>query len=269
MGFKLKHWLLIGVSIALFILIYFLPKTTEKGSEGQPTAATDHGDHIKPYIDSVVAALPEQDKQILKEKEQYFKVSADSIASFWNKRRFPGVAGYYLADFSKDHSSKANWLLTGNSFYMATRLMTTEDLRHHFYEEAIKAYEKALEEDPEDLEVKTRLGVCYVEGTGEPMKGISFLREVVAKDSANTEAQLNLALFAIQSGQYDKAATRLEGLAAMKPEFAEVYLYLGQTYAAMNDKDKAIKALTRFSEMTDDALVRSEVEKYIKELKNS
>lgn len=269
MGLTKKHWLLIGGSIALFILIYLAPKTTVKEKGEVKTAAGAHEDHIKPYIDSVIAALPDKDKVLLKEKEQYFRISADSIAAFWNKRSLPAVAGYYLADFSKDHNSKANWSLTGNSYFMATRFAANEDLRHHFYEEAIEAYQKALELDPNDLDIKTRLGVSYVEGTGEPMKGITYLREVVSKDSTNTEAQLNLALFAIQSGQYDKAAARLEKLAAMKPEFAEVYLYLGQTYAAMNDKDKAIEALSKFSSMTNDPLVRSEVEKYIKELKNS
>lgn len=269
MDFKLKHWLLIGGSIALFFLIYFLPKTTGEGSRKVDTAAKAHEDHIKPYVDSIIAALPDNDKLVLEQKKADFAASADSIAAFWNKRSYPAVAGYFLSDFSEKNPSKANWTLAGNSFFLATRLPASEDLRHHFYEEAIHAYQNALEKDSSDLEIKTRLGVCYVEGTGEPMKGIGLLREVVAKDSANTEAQLNLALFAIQSGQYDKAATRLEGLARMKPDFAEVYLYLGQTYAAMNDKDKAIEALTKFSGMTDDALVRSEVEKYIKELKNS
>jgi tetratricopeptide (TPR) repeat protein len=266
MRFTYKHWLLIGGSIALLILIYLAPKT-KVGGAPQVAEATVSEDHLKPYIDSVMSSLSAEDKALFRSNERYFKVSADSITSFWNSRRHPELAGYYMSVFSKEHDSKENWMKTGNSFFLATRMDLPE--RGHFYEQAIIAYEKALEKDPNDLDIKTRLGVCYVEGTDQPMRGIGLLRDVVTKDSTKTEAQINLALFAIQSGQYDKAINRLERLAKMKPDFAEAYLYLGQTYATMGEKDKAVKALSRFSDMTNDSLVRSEVEKYIYQLKNS
>ena len=81
------------------------------------------------------------------------------------------------------------------------------------------------------------------------MKGIMLLREVVSKDSTHINAQLNLGLFAVQSGQYDKAIERFERILQMKPEFTEAYLYLGQTYASMGKKDKAIEALEKFKKL--------------------
>lgn len=253
-------------SIVLFTAIWFLPET-KVDKAAAPQASEHQHTGIKDYVDSVRNSFTGQEKIDLADFEKH-SGNPDSISSFWNRRGYPAIAGYYLQELSEKQPEKETFIKAGNSFFLATR-MNSGDLKHELYENAINSYEKALEKDPADLEVKTRLGVCYVEGTGEPMKGITHLLDVVAKDSTKVEAQMNLALFAIQSGQYDKAIARFNRITAMKPDFAEPYLYLGQTYATMGEKAKAAAALQQFSDMTDDSLTKAEVEKYIRELKNS
>jgi cytochrome c-type biogenesis protein CcmH/NrfG len=77
---------------------------------------------------------------------------------------------------------------------------------------------------PANLEAKTGLGVAYVNGGGMPMQGISLLLDVVKQDPTNHEAILNLGMFAMRSGQYDKAVLRFKTLIAQKEEIEPYFL---------------------------------------------
>ena len=66
---------------------------------------------------------------------------------------------------------------------------------------------KVLAINPDNLDAKTDLGICYAEGTTTPMQGIMLLREVVEKNPG-ANAQFNLGILSVRSGQYDKALER-------------------------------------------------------------
>jgi cytochrome c-type biogenesis protein CcmH/NrfG len=138
-----------------------------------------------------------------------------------------------------------------------------------FISEAISCYEQSLLLDSTNLSVKVNLATCFVEGTSEPMKGIMMLREVLARDSTNIEAHVSLGIFAIQSGQFDKAVDRFKKVLILKPDYIEAYIYLGQAYASMGKKDKAVEALETYKNLNKDETINTEINNYINGLKNS
>ena len=70
------------------------------------------------------------------------------------------------------------------------------------------SFKNSLALDSSLTDAKTGLGVTIVNGAGAPMEGIALLMDVVKKDPKNLKANMNLGLFAIKSGQFDKAITR-------------------------------------------------------------
>jgi len=62
----------------------------------------------------------------------------------------------------------------------------------------------------------------------DPMKGILMLREMVEKDSTNTEAQMYLGIYSLQTGQTDKARERFEAVLRVDSLNAEAHWQLGQ-----------------------------------------
>lgn len=73
-----------------------------------------------------------------------------------------------------------------------------------------------------------------------PMQGIMMLREIVAKDSSNVEAHYWLGVFAVQSGQYDKAILRFEKVIKLDPDYLNAYMDLGAVYKELGEKSKAL-----------------------------
>ena len=65
-------------------------------------------------------------------------------------------------------------------------------------ESAIASYKKVLEINPKNLDAQTDLGVCYAEGTGNPMQGILMLREVVKENPEHESAQFNLGILSVK-----------------------------------------------------------------------
>jgi tetratricopeptide (TPR) repeat protein len=78
-----------------------------------------------------------------------------------------------------------------------------------------------------------------------PMEGIAILRDLVAKDSTNIEAQYWLGVFAVKSGQYDKAIKRFNTVLTLDPEYLAATIDLGGVYLEMDSLDTALSYFKR------------------------
>lgn len=258
-------------AIALLVLLLLARKTG--GPESNKKSENEGHQHpefsMQVYIDSVIKSL-DQSKQdlIAKLSKDSTASSIDSLSEVWQGLNHYVIYAFYQNKLAEFKNTAESWSKTGEAYYKASHFAKSAQ-QHFCSDQAILAYQKSLTLDSTNLNVKVKLGVCYVENSGEPMKGIMLLREVASKDSNNVEAQLNLGMFAVQSGQMEKAIERFKKVIHIKPDFALAYLYIGQTYANLGMKKEAIKSLEKFRELSNDELIRSEVASYINQLKNS
>jgi tetratricopeptide (TPR) repeat protein len=147
------------------------------------------------------------------------------------------------------------------------RFQEHEDHLPAIYESAIRCFKKALELEPDNLDAKTGLGISMVDGTNDPMAGITILREVEAADSTHINVQLALADFAVRSEQYDKAIERYTRVLRMKPEYYAIHLSLAELYDQKHDTANVILHLEAYSSVTDDPVMKAEIDKAIESLK--
>jgi tetratricopeptide (TPR) repeat protein len=130
-------------------------------------------------------------------------------------------------------------------------------------------FERSLEINPVNDSAKVGLGACYLFGgiSDMPMEGISKIREVVAKDSTNTYAQMMLAKGSLISGQYDKAASRLELVNKLAPGDVEATLMLADVYERLANKPQAIIWYQKSLALAKNKELKEAVQKRIEELK--
>lgn len=272
--FKTQHWIAIGLTLTLTVLLYFAPKKgEEKPTEMQSKPGFVEVD-VTHYFDSVYAALPAklqaqvlQQKELIKTSKEVAQRSLayDSLAAIWKGQKDPFMMAMTMYSKSEDVKTLDVYKQAGKDCYMTSRFVEPR-LQQHLLNKAIACFAKALEAEPNNLDTKTDLGVCYVENGQDPMKGIGLLREVVSTDSTNLKAQTSLGMFAIQSGQNDKAVKRFTSITKMYPENAEAYLFLAQSYANLGQKDKAVESLKIFKSKNTDKTIDSEIDSYIKSL---
>jgi tetratricopeptide (TPR) repeat protein len=189
------------------------------------------------------------------------------LAARWDDVNQPAPAAFYYQAVARKDNSFDAWLNSGNRFNDAFKITQDTAVTPAFITGAVEAFTNALKLKPQSLEGKTGLGVAYVNGGASPMQGIALLREVIAQDPTNISANLNLGLFSMKSGQFDKAVQRFKTVIAKKPDF-ESYFYLAETYKQLGQKPEAIAAYQKCKEMMPDPVFGQRIDQYIKELKN-
>ncbi|MGF7041176.1 tetratricopeptide repeat protein [Mucilaginibacter lappiensis] len=189
------------------------------------------------------------------------------LASQWDDVNQPAPAAFYYQALARKENKLEDWLNAGNRFNDAYKLTQDTLTQPAFVTNAVEAFQSALKLKPESLEGKTGLGVAYVNGGASPMQGIALLLEVVKKEPNNWNANLNLGMFAMKSGQYEKAVGRFKTLIAQKQELEPTF-YLAESYKQLGMKKEAIDAYQKCKEMMPDPVFGQRIDEYIKELKN-
>jgi len=188
------------------------------------------------------------------------------LAASWDDVNQPAPAAFYYQEVARKDNKLDSWLKAGNRFNEAYKLTQDTSAQPVFTLNAVEAFENALKLKPNSLEAKTGLGVAYVNGGATPMQGIGLLREVVAQEPDNLNANLNLGLFSMKSGQFEKAVDRFKTVLKQKPDF-ETYFYLAESYKQLGRKNEAIAAYQQCKELVADPVFGQRIDEYIKELK--
>lgn len=271
--FTLSQILVAAGFLCILIALLFANKKSSKKPETAQKSENHQHNHFDFWVlsDSINASLDKNVQVFVKEQSVLAQngnlTSIDTLVKIYGLNKHPILASLWKEKRAEKTNSSKDWAETGTRFYVSSQFYP--NYRNDLMDKAIHSLEKALEIEPANIDAKIKLGVCFVESTQEPMKGITLLREVLQVDSNNIDAHLNLGLFAIQSGQYDKAIERFNKILLINPEYIEAYIYLGQTFANKGDKKKAIEILEKYKRLNKDELINEQVNKYINELKTS
>lgn len=265
---------LVAGSLVLLVLLMFANTTPPAKKPEAVEAQAKTGKQMPAQAEAAISSLsPDQKSRVEAwEKEAGKGVAGlhalDSLVKFWDASKRPDIAAVYSEKMAVVKNSKDAWDYAGRRYYSAAGFVKPEG-RPELYSSAADCFNKALAIDPGDLEIKTNLAACYVEGSSDPMKGITMLLEVVESDPNNVNAIWQLGMFSMKSGQFDKAVARFKKITEIAPSNVEVYLYLAEAYEKAGDKQNAITTLEKYVNLVDDAVLKTEVQNYINELKNS
>ena len=211
-----RQLLLIASCLLIGGAVFLLPRTTEVEKSAQTQVVSE--DFIK-QLDEVKKQTPAEQLGKIEFFENKLKGAEgsnriqwlDSLRKQWDAQMRPGIAAEYVLQKAELANNADSWKDAGMRFLGLASFFAESD-KNSLLQRAIACLEKASELKTNDAEIKSQLGIAYVEGSQEPMKGIALLREAVAADSTNVDAQLSLGFFSMKSGQYDKAVKRFSQL---------------------------------------------------------
>ena len=264
--------LLIAICGVSIWLLFQLPKVVVEnegrltGTSVNDSISSNLPDHVP--VPSEIRRLIGEIKKAYAESTEKEKnaIFADSLASLYRAANQFDSAGWYAAQAAAYFNTAESWTKAGDQYYQAYTLGLTQESQQKMAEKAQEYYGKVLNEDPENLDVKTKLAMTYLT-SANPMQGISMLREVLTVDPRNELALFNMGMLSIQSGQYDRAIERLQELLEINPQHIQGHLLLGVAWMNTGEKDKAREQFERVKKMDQDPAVQATVDSYLKELK--
>ena len=242
---------------ALFSIIYFFGNTNPPVEANAPqkpasdTAASSFD--FNAYLASAKSQLPANQQEMIAKlesavvrgdvKNQQTKVYLQ-MAEFWKDSAHLLIPyAYYSGLASKLENSEKSLTFAAQYFLEGIRQQADPSLKNWMALQAKELLEKSLELNPSNDSSKVGIGACYIFGniSDNPMQGLTMVREVLEKDSNNVYGQFILGLGGLESGQYAKAAVRLEKVTKAQPQNLEAIMALAECYQRLGNKEDAIK----------------------------
>ncbi|MFM2135864.1 MAG: hypothetical protein RL021_1264 [Bacteroidota bacterium] len=218
-------------------------------------------------------ALDQSGKSSVAALEERLKQSGDEdtavlaqLGRTWDGFNSPAISAYYFETIAQRTPGESQWLNAAYRYFDAFKSADDSLFRADMVQKAIDCYKKVIELNPANLDAKTDLGVCYAEGTPQPMQGIMLLREVVAADPDHEYAQFNLGVLSVKSGQLEKAVERFSRVLEINPANHDAGFLLGRCYAELGQKDKAVAALESVKKGADDAQLLQQTDNLIHQI---
>ncbi len=282
--FVLKKPLFVAIGgLVLVAILFFGFNNVGPEKPVTPNKTTEPLFNVNNFIDSAKRTLPASQAILMGSLENSVKrgdvqsqqvESYISLANFWkdSAKLFEPYA-FYMAEASKLEKSEKKLTFAAQIFLNNLRWEKDAAKLKWETEQAISLFEKALELNPGNADLKIGLGSSYIFGKGgsgnpaETMQGIQTLLSVVKEDSTNMKAQLMLGIGGFISGQYDKAIERLQKVVIAQPQNLEAIAFLADTYAAKGDKPEALKWYNISKRLVNDPRYSQEVDERLKMLK--
>jgi outer membrane protein len=262
--------ILLAVSIVLIGLLYLLPKVVVQNDPQLSETGTDPEAKADPHTTTPEALLQRiteiRSNYRTSTENQKKAIFADSLASLYAQAGKFDSAGWYAEQAAKFFNNEKSWVKAGDLYYEAYTFALETDKQSLLAEKVRDYLGKGLLVNPGNLEAKTKIAMTYL-SSGNPMQGITMLREVLKDDPKNESALFNLGMLSIQSGQYDRAVERLQELVAINPRHIQGQLLLGIAYMNQGNKKSARAQFEKVKDMDKDPAVQATVDSYLNDLK--
>lgn len=271
-SFGLNQVIVLGACVLIIVLLGFA-STTPKQRSAAPVAGQPAGIPLTEVVKEERSSLKPEQSGVIASLEQAIEAEGDVVRRgilYDSLVRYLGFSGKYVlaASYAEEKAKRNNgsgtdWMNAGERYRSAASFQKHEDHLPPIYKAAIDCFTKALQLEPGNLDAKTGLGISMVDGTNDPMAGITILREVEAADSNHINVQLALADFAVRSQQYDKAIERYKRVLKLKPGYYAIHLSLAELYNAKHDTANVVVHLKEYSAITDDPVMKAGIDQEI------
>lgn len=197
-------------------------------------------------------------------KNQQIAAYKQLYASWDSLNQLP-IAAYYLGESAKLENSEKSLTFAANLFLEHLKQAEDPAVMNWETKQAITLMDKALTLNPGNESLKIKQALLYM--NTEPMVGVQKLRDVVAANPDNAEAQITLASLAIQSNQFDKAIDRMESFTQKHSEEAKALFVLAEAYKGKGDLKKAVELAEKCKALVKDPSLKAQLDDYIKSIK--
>jgi len=251
---KKEQWITIGVFTLIFCVLYFgcETKSTETIALEKSRALNFEKINIQKLKREAVERLDPDAKQQFAFLNQQYNVESDdslksealkNIAGFWYRNKEILLSGSYALTIAEEENSEDAWSIAGTTFSIAFKNTTNENEKDFAHNKAVEAFESAISINPENIQHKINLALCYVERPAKdnPMQGISQLLELNRTFPENVAVILQLARLGMQTSQWDKVVGRLNKVLTLEPNNREAVCMLAQAYEGLGDQLNAKK----------------------------
>ena len=251
-SFTISQVVVIALAVIGVVGFYFFGRTLPK----EPTLTGNQTQQTQAGEESIDIALLQENaiNELLGEEKAEWETTSTKNnlqkANFWSSIDRNDLAAVYRGRWAQEQNSPEEWNLAGDLYVRAYRESEEKDLQQFFLDQSVRSYEQSLAAE-ETIETKLKLAKVYTDARGEVMKGVLLLQQIVEQEPNHIQANYELGLLSVRSGQTDRALMRFNTLIAEAPTFIEPYIYKAQLLMEQSDEDGAVSTINSALEVAE------------------
>lgn len=210
---------LVGAGVLAVLALFFITSASKNAPPSSAQTAATASPAALPALPEDVAARAAalEDEIVAASGEERVRKQAELVRLYVQAAAFPQAARVQEAAAEEEQTALA-WADAG-SFYLAAMLRAEGEERVALAQRSAAAYERSLELDPSDLDVKTDLATAYLNDARNPMLAVETVKEVLAEEPDHVRANFNYGLMLAQINRMPQAAEQFEKVVALtEPE---------------------------------------------------
>lgn len=280
-GMQKQQILIIAGALAVVVGLYFgIPTVNPKRVTATVKPGADSSEfNIETYENQIVAQLSEARQAYISSIKADVKrgdvadqshTLAHKLSGFWQDSVQDPLLHYnYLAQSAELDNSEKSLTFAAHSILGYLPFERNHAYQHWLADKGKELFDKALKINATNDSSIVGMGGCIIYGAeGNPMEGITKVREVALRDSTNYFAQYMLGIGGMISGQYDKAVERFDKVAKGEPENLLAFFKLAEALELSGEKEKAAKYYEQINAKTDNTEMKMELQKRIQALRS-
>lgn len=246
---KSQIYTLLGFGVLLLLLMAMRTKPQELLEKEKNRSLNLQSTDVNILKQEAAATLSDNNKariQILeseaaKADENTVDEIYKDLSSVWYDAGEIGIAGHYAEEVAIKNQDATSWGIAGTTYALCVKRSKKDKEKSLCLAKAIEALENAISLDPTDLSYQINRAVILAENppANNPMQGVKLLLDLNKNFPKNVPVINNIAKFAIQTNQLDKAEQRLLGALELDPANIMSHCLLAQLYSAKGENDKA------------------------------
>lgn len=136
---------------------------------------------------------------------------------YQNHTRFD-LAADTQVEIAEESGMEIDWVRAGNLYYDWMESRQPGTAKAVYARKAIAAYQKALEINPDNLDVRTDMAVAYLFDPENPMQAIINTNQVLQADSLHLQANFNRGIMLMQINRMDDALQQFRKVQRLAPD---------------------------------------------------
>ena len=282
-----NQYIAIAVAVALIVVLYVFGNTVPPAGamKGESAVAARGGAPARPMAEAASwteilsqakAGLNTGQQKVVTSLEAKFTSMKDSgqmkpvfgeLAAVWKADSNLKISAYYEGIVGKLDNSGKKLTFAARIFLDLMAEEENPGIRMWEAQQAVGLAERSFTIDTAEEETKLALATGYIEGTGEPMRGVQLLLGIVSQKPDDIPANLLLGKMSVQSGQLDKAVARFEKVLTIDSLNKEANYYLAETWKQKGENNKAREQLEKCKRLVNDPEFSARADEEIKSLK--
>ena len=243
---------IVGFSILLLVLLFgFRTKPKDLIDLEKSRALNLESTNAAILIQEAGESISGDDKARIQILEAKISESSDTekaellkeLSSVWYGIGETGIAGHYAQEVAEIEQTANAWGITGTTYAICVKRSAKEKERSFCLSRALEAMENAISLDPENIDYRLNKAVILAENppSENPMAGVQQLLNLNKNFPKNVPVINNIARFALQTNQLERAEQRLLGALEIEPDNSTTNCLLTQLYLAKGDENEAAK----------------------------